>query len=176
MKNLSSKIYDQASYFGLFMTKVDIVTNTIYVIIMLTISVFLLFTKGTHSKSTKGQVKKSECNFVKDKEGKLYKECLVDVEYKVEDKNLKNKVITYKDYNKDTTVDILYDPVNNSDIVIKTGMRKMIAYALITLSIFTIIGTVFKYYIVKEYKFAAASNGIGEGIGLMSIPFRKYNN
>lgn len=174
--NISSKIYDQASNFGVFMTKVDIVTGTISVIIMLCIAMYLLLSKGKHSKNTKGSVKKSKCNFIRDKEGKLYKECLVNMDYNIEKKKLNNELITNIDYKEGSTVDILYNPINDKDIVIKTGMRKNIGYALILLSIFTIFGTIFKYYIVKEYKFAAASNGLGEGIGLMSIPFKKYNN
>lgn len=169
---VSQQVFDYSADFGVFVTLMGLVSSIFFGVVMVIVGIYLIATKGTHSAETEGRVVDSTCNFFKDKKGQVTKLCDTVYTYRVEKDSYKDTRTTSKQFANDMKVDVLYDPSNPADSVIRTGWRKRGAYIMIIIAFVMVVFAAARYYIVKEYKFAASATGIGEGLSIMSSPFR----
>jgi len=171
-QQLSQQVYDSTADFGVFMALLGLIGASFIGCIMLGVSIYLIVNNGTHSKQTEANVTHSKCDIYKNSKNKTHKDCNTTVKYKVNDKDYENIISTTNLFSKDSKVKIVYDPNNPNDSLMKTGMRRIIAYVLIGLAVVIIAAAVIRYYIVKTYKVAAAATGVGEAASIVAAPFQ----
>ena len=171
-QQLSQQVYDSTADFGVFMALLGLIGASFIGCIMLGVSIYLIVNNGTHSKQTEANVTHSKCDIYKNSKNKTHKDCNTTVKYNVDDKDYENIISTTNLFAKDSKVKIVYDPNNPNDSLMKTGMRRIIAYVLIGLAVVIIAAAVIRYYIVKTYKVAAAATGVGEAASIVAAPFQ----
>ena len=173
---LSQQIYDSTADFGVFMALLGLIGASVIGFIMFCVGIYLIFTNGTHSKKTQANVMNSKCDIYKDNKNRTHKDCNTTLQYTVNGKEYENTLQTSKLQSKGTSVEILYNPENPSDSVMKTGARRIVAYILIGVSLLIVAGAIIRYYIVKNYKVAAAATGVGEAASIVSAPFQSSSS
>lgn len=172
MNNLPQDIYDSASDFGVFMALIGLISAVFFGVIMIIIALYLIFDRGTHSSEINAEVVNSKCDMYKDSKNKMHKECNTEIKYTVENKEYVNTVVTQTIQANGAKVNIVYNPSNPGDSLFKTGWRKIGAYILLATALFIIVAASIRYYIVKNFKIAAAATGIGEGAAMVAAPFQ----
>lgn len=175
-RTISQQVFDSSADFGVFITLMGLASSIFFGIVMVIIGIYLIATKGTHSASTEGRVVGSKCNYFRDKKGQVTKLCDTKYTYSVNKKPYRDTKTTSIQYANDMRLDILYEPSNPANSVIRTGWRKRGAYVMIIIAFVMVLFAAARYYIVKEYKFAASATGIGEGLSIMSSPFRSSSS
>lgn len=171
-KQLTEQLYDSTADFGVFMALVGLIGASITGFVMICIALYLIFNNGTHSKQTEAKVIESKCDIYKNSKNKTHKDCNNTVKYNINNEEYENIISTNKVFANNSTVQIVYDPKNPNDSLIKTGMRRTFAYILIGLAVIIVIAAVIRYYIVKTYKVAAAATGVGEAASIVATPFQ----
>ena len=170
--NLPQDIYDSASDFGVFMALIGLISAVFFGIIMIIIALYLIFNRGKHSSEINAEVINSKCDMYKDSKNKMYKECNTEIKYKVENKEYTNTISTQTIQENGSKVNVVYDPSNPNDSLFKTGWRKRFSYILLAIAVFIIVAAGIRYYIVKNFKIAAAATGFGEGASMVAAPFQ----
>ena len=158
------------------MAMIGLMSAIFFGIIMIVIALYLIFNRGTHSSQIYAEIVNSKCDMYKDSKNKMYKQCNAEIKYTIENTDYVNTIETDKVKANGTKVKIVYDPSNPNDSILKTGWRKITGYVLISLAVITIIGASIRYYIVKNFKIAAAASGIGEGAAMIAAPFQSNSS
>jgi hypothetical protein len=174
--NMMNDVYDSASEFGIFMALIGLIFAIFSGVIMIIIALYLIINKGTHSSEIDAEVVDSKCNTYKDSKNNTYKQCDTTIKYTVANTSYSNTISTQQIYANGSKVNVVYDPSNPNNSLFKSGWRKRFAYILLAIAVFIIVAAGIRYYIVKNFKIAAAASGFGEGAALISAPFQSSSS
>ena len=166
---IGDDLYDGAASFGRFMATVWLVIGTLIGLVLLGISLYLLLTPPKYSEEATAKVKEVKCDRVPSGDSRgMLNDCIMKIEYTVDDKPI------VKDYNSKgskyyTTGDnikIRYNPDNPEDFTTAIS-RKTVGWILLGIGAFIMILSWVSWWIVNQFKFAAAATGVGSAYDMV---------
>lgn len=166
MSTIGKEIYDTSASFGKMMALISAVTTTIIGIILISIGIYLLSRKNIYTGKTKGTASNVNCNEDKFSQPPSIL-CIYTVTYKVNDKIYKKKVQTNHSVAEGEEITIEYDPSNPTNMHAFPSNTKLAGVLMISISTFIIGFSWLWFWITRKYKFAAATQGVSTGVGML---------
>lgn len=169
---LAEDVYDGSAAFGKFMALVSLITGILIGIGLIIGGIFLLLKKETYNTSTTAVVKSVSCSNTPSTDSKnntTYSySCHLTVEYTTnKNEKMTSDITTTKTYSVGENITIYYNDANPKVIASKLTAWKLIGSILIGVGVLIIGGGILHYYVVNRFKFAAAANGVGQGVAMI---------
>jgi uncharacterized membrane protein len=154
---IGEKIYDGTAALGRFTGFLSFIFGTIIAIFLVCIGVWLLFRKDKYTGVTTGVVTAAKCE-----SSAKSTDCNLTVEYTVDSKKLTISSFTSgkKTYKNGDTLSVRYDPANPTDASTNTLSSRTVGFILIGVGILIALFSFVYYYMVSNYKIAAAAAGV----------------
>lgn len=158
-KGIGDQIYTGAASLGMLKANIIRIGGTIIGVILLCMGIWIWTKKEKYSATIQGKVIDAQCPpVVKDQ----IQECLLKIEYIVNEKTytFESKKVGY--YAKDYGIEVRYDPTNPEQATLDSSY-KTTGMILTGVGLFLIVAGWIYWYVVKRYKFAAAASGVSVG-------------
>jgi hypothetical protein len=171
-RGLADDVYDGSAAFGKFMGLVTLITGLIIGIGLIIGGIFLLLKKETYNTSTTAVVKTVSCSnnpSTDSKNNTTYTySCHLTVEYTTnKNEKMTSDTTTNRTYSVGENITIYYNDTNPKVIASKLTAWKLIGGVLLGFGIVILASSILHYYVVNRFKFAAAANGVGQGIAMI---------
>lgn len=170
-----NQIYDDAADLGRTYATITLIIAIILGILLLGVSLYLIFGKNVHTDMVMAQIKIISCTGPTMKNNNLARDCLttLNFNYKGKDYSVSDFSYTYSgnvDPNSliGTFIKVFVDPNNPLDVsTISKSTDKTIGFVLMGISLFLIGGSILHWWLARRYKFMAAAEGTGAGLGVI---------
>lgn len=176
-----NEIYDDAADLGRVYATIGLVIAIILGIILLGVSLYLIFGKNVHTDMVMAQITTISCGAPRIINNNTTRECSTTLtfNYNGKDYSVTNFSYTYSG-NADpntmigTSMKLFVDPNNPIDVsTISKSTDKIMGLVLLGISILLVGGSILHWWLARRYKFMAAAEGAGAGIGAIRGVFNR---
>lgn len=171
--SLGSEIYSGSASFGRITAFIGAIFTSILAIVMIIIGIVILVKKN-HKKSVIGTVKNcrelaNKCCTQSGPHGDRF-HCSLTISYEVDNHTYTTNIDTNseKSYSIGSTITLYYDPDNPSHVSQKQSIPRWTGGVLIGIALFLVTSAWLWVWLTRKYKFAAASQGVGSGLSIIS--------
>lgn len=177
-----NEIYDDAADLGRTYATISLVISIILGIILLGVSLYLIFGKNAHTDMVMAQIKTISCGGPTIINNNTTRNCSTTLtfNYNGKDYSVTDFSYTYSG-NADpntmigTSIKVFVDPNNPIDVsTISKSTDKKIGLVLLGISVFLVGGSILHWWLARRYKFMAAAEGTGAGIGAIRGVFDRF--
>lgn len=163
-QSFPEQVYNQASEFGVDVTRIKLIFTTIVCVILFSTGLYFMFKSRKASIAVNATINSVKCVQSSQMPGNLFY-CNLMVQYTYKNQSYAGSVQTTGDtlYQNGETVKICIDPKNYANILSVCGIKpnfKLIGLVLMGMSLIIAVAGYVVFRLTKKYKFAAAATAV----------------
>lgn len=164
---VGDKLYNGAAEFGQVVTSFKLVIAVIISLFLFGFGIYLIFSKNKYTEKVNATVVTVTCDLLANQ--KMY-DCNLTITYTYDSKSYTEtyQINSEYEYKVNDKITIYVDPTNPSDFSNSLDRKKNAGYLCIGFAIFILSISILVWWLSRRYKFFAAVEGAGTGIGMIT--------